>query len=101
MSLLAGIGCCLFWAGAELTEYVKKREQEKHELVLAALPKSPPPPEPNLIAGALLYKTLEEVDGRWIGNRQLDRIKYRAQLLEIKNNPIPGKVVGDATDLSA
>jgi hypothetical protein len=61
----------------------------------------PEAPKPNLVVGALLFRTLEENNGRWTGNRHLDRISYRAQLLPIMNAPIPGKAVEDAMDLSA
>jgi hypothetical protein len=58
-------------------------------------------PRPNLIPGSLLYRTLELNDGLWIGNRGLEQIPYRAQLLEIRDAPIPGEFVPDVGELSA
>jgi hypothetical protein len=74
-------------------------KQEKKNTPTVTAP--PPHPEPNLIARSLLYKTLEQRDGRWTSSSRLDQISYRAQLLEIMNAPTPGKNVSDATELSA
>jgi len=99
--IVIGFGGCAYWGKTEIGEWLQKRDQSIAARVLAGNLPAKESPKPNLVSYAIKYGGFAVNNGTWTRNTYPDQVSYRGIMLAIKNEPIPGKQVGDAVKLSA